>query len=201
MKGRIVNQVTPQDKIVGVNNRFGNTNIKNQQGTTRVLFDSLPFTNQTEYRFFENAGSRQYPFTNVGAEGNRLNVGETFVIQKVYFGVITVDPDTGAFVNFNSLASYPGGATTFKGEWSFQIANSQVIKQLPCDMFINSESNPTSFNGNDVAFGTFTDIVIPPLLEYVLTLRTVNQLQNLPDVRIVCFIEGIAGILAPQTTF
>ena len=42
MKGRIIQQTTPQDKIVGVNNKFGNTNIKNQQGTTRVIYDSLP---------------------------------------------------------------------------------------------------------------------------------------------------------------
>jgi len=76
MKGRVISNFTPQDKIVSVNNKFGNTNIKGQQGTTRVLFDSLPLDGSTELRFFENSSSRQYPFTNIGAEGNRLNVGE-----------------------------------------------------------------------------------------------------------------------------
>ena len=71
MKGQVISNFTPQNKIVGVNNKFGNTNIKNQQGTTRVLFDTLPLDGSTELRFFENAASRQYPFTNIGSEGNR----------------------------------------------------------------------------------------------------------------------------------
>ena len=85
MKGIQISNLTPQQKAVAVNNRFGNTNIKGQQGTTRVIYDSLPLDGATELRFFENASSRQYPFTNITSEGNRLTVGETFVIQKIYF--------------------------------------------------------------------------------------------------------------------
>ena len=199
MKGRIISNITPQNKIVGVNNKFGNTNIKNQQGTTRVIFDSLLLDGSTELRFFENAGSRQYPFTNIGAEGNRLNVGETFVVQKVYFGIIIIDPDTGAFVEFSTLGN-AGPFDFMNGEWSFLIANSQVIKQLPFASCFNLADNVTSVNGNDEAFSTFTDIVIPPLLEYVLTYRVNPYLAN-NEARLVCFIEGTAGILAPQTTF
>jgi hypothetical protein len=199
MKGRIIQQTTPQDKIVSVNNRFGNTNIKNQQGTTRVIFDSLPLDGSTELRFFENAGSRQYPFTNIGSEGNRLNVGETFVVQKVYFGLIELDEDTGNFLGFAPLN--PTGPQPYSfGEWSFLIANSQVIKQLPfLTCFYENFAN-TSVNAPDEAFSTFTDIVIPPLLEYVLTYRipTYTAVENS---RLVCFIEGTAGIIAPQTTF
>lgn len=199
MKGRIISNLTPQNKIVGVNNKFGNTNIKNQQGTTRVIFDSLPLTGSTELRFFENASSRQYPFTNIGSEGNRLNVGETFVVQKVYFGVIETDTDTGAFVSFSPLN--PSGPWAWaNGEWSFLIANSQVIKQLPFANCFESDLNVTSVNNIDEAFSTFTDIVIPPLLEYILTYR-VNAYTPDPAYRLACFIEGTAGIIAPQTTF
>ena len=199
MKGRIISNITPQNKIVGVNNKFGNTNIKNQQGTTRVIFDSLPLDGSTELRFFENAGSRQYPFTNIGSEGNRLNVGETFVVQKVYFGIMGVDPDTGVYVAFEPLN--PAGVTAYSfGEWSFLIANSQVIKQLPFVTSFYPGFAITSVNEFDEAFSTFTDIVIPPLLEYVLTLR-VNTYTADVEKRLVCFIEGTAGIIAPQTTF
>lgn len=199
MKGRIIQQTTPQDKIVGVNNKFGNTNIKNQQGTTRVIFDSLPLDGSTELRFFENAGSRQYPFTNIGSEGNRLNVGETFVVQKVYFGLIGLDGDTGLYSSFESLNAV-GPETWSYGEWSFLIANSQVIKQLPfLTSFYPGLAN-TSVNTDDEAFGTFTDIVIPPLLEYVLTYRIPTYTPK-ENYRLACFIEGTAGILAPQTTF
>jgi len=200
MKGRVISQFTPQNKLVGVNNKFGNTNIKNQQGTTRVIFDSLPLDGSTELRFFENASARQYPFTNIGAEGNRLNVGESFVVQKVYFGIIYTDPDTGLFTGFENLGPY-GPDTWSCGEWSFLIANSQVIKQLPfLTSFYSTVGAVTQMNQNDEAFGTFTDIVIPPLLEYVLTVRTPNY-TAVADTRLVCFIEGTAGILAPQTTF
>lgn len=199
MKGRVISNFTPQDKIVAVNNKFGNTNIKGQQGTTRVIFDSLPLDGSTELRFFENAGSRQYPFTNIGAEGNRLNVGETFVVQKVYFGTITLDPDKGAYMDFENLA--PNAAAEWQfGEWSFLIANSQVIKQLSFQTCFQPNFNVTAINGSDEAFGTFTDIVIPPLLEYVLSYR-INTYTAEPNKRLVCFIEGTAGILAPQSTF
>jgi len=202
MKGRVITQFTPQNKLVGVNNKFGNTNIKNQQGTTRVIFDSLPLDGSTELRFFENASARQYPFTNIGAEGNRLNVGESFVVQKVYFGTISVDPDTGDFSAFESIATY-GFADWTLAEWSFLIANSQVIKQLPFStcFYPGAGSALTANNSNDEAFSTFNDIVIPPLLEYVLTVRTPQYTPQTPAYRLVCFIEGTAGILAPQTTF
>ena len=199
MKGRDISQFTPQNKLVGVNNKFGNTNIKNQQGTTRVIFDSLPLDGSTELRFFENASARQYPFTNIGAEGNRLNVGESFVVQKVYFGIIGTDADTGLFESFQPLG-FGGPYPWMNGEFSFLIANSQVIKQLPFANCFNSTLNITATNSQDEAFNTFTDIVIPPLLEYVLTYR-LNAYAAVANSRLVCFIEGTAGILAPQTTF
>jgi len=198
MKGYTISGVTPQQEMVAVNNRFGNNNIKSQQGTTRVLFDSILISpTQTEYRFFENSGSKVYPLTNIGSEGNRLNVGDTFVVQKIYFGYFTYDPDTNEISGFSPGLFSPGG---LKGELSFQIANSQVIKQLPIEMFSRADLNPTSVNNRDVAFDTFTDIVIPPLLEYVLSVRFANQMTG-ENQYLVCFIEGSAGIIAPQTTF
>jgi len=199
MKGRVISQITPQQKAVAVNNRFGNTNIKGQQGTTRVIYDSLPLDGSTELRFFENASSRQYPFTNIGSEGNRLTVGETFVIQKIYFGLLIVDEDTGAYLEYQPITGTGNGYQT--GEWSFLLANSQVIKQLPFSVFCNQSQtviNPASLE--DQTFDTFTDIVIPPLLEYVLTYRTAPYTASATD-RLVCFMEGTAGIIAPQTTF
>jgi len=201
MKGLTISNITPQQKAVAVNNRFGNTNIRGQQGTTRVIYDSLLLDGTTELRFFENASSRQYPFTNITSEGNRLTVGETFVIQKIYFGLITLDEDTGLFSTFTELT---GNGSNFEtGEWSFLLANSQVIKQLPFSVFCNGSNtvlNPS--NGSDQTFDTFTDIVIPPLLEYVLTYRTAPYTPSAfaPE-RLVCFMEGTAGIIAPQTTF
>jgi hypothetical protein len=199
MKGRIISNITPQQKAVAVNNRFGNTNIKGQQGTTRVIFDSLPLDGSTELRFFENAASRVYPFTNIGSEGNRLTVGETFVIQKIYFGLITTDEDTGAYLSFAPIAGSGNNYET--GEFSFLLANSQVIKQLPFSIFCQAaNTNIYPSNASDQTFDTFTDIVIPPLLEYVLTYR-IAPYAAVDNTRLVCFMQGTAGIIAPQTTF
>lgn len=202
MKGINITNFTPQNKLVGTNNRFGNTNIKNQQGTTRVIFDSLPLDGRTEFRFFENASSRQYPLTNVGSEGNRLNVGESMVVEKVYFGLVTTDADTGNVTGFSQL-SFAFNPQFILGEWSFLIANSQVIKQLPLYLTCFGAGQGTCITGvneQDEAFSTFTDIVIPPLLEYVLSYRA-NPYVALDNQRLAVFIEGTAGILAPQTTF
>ena len=107
--------------------------------------------------------------------------------------------DTGAYTSFNFLN---GDGSQFQtGEWSFLLANSQVIKQLPFSVFCNTSNtvlNPT--NVDDQSFDTFTDIVIPPLLEYVLTYRTAPYTASTTQ-RLVCFMEGTAGIIAPQTTF
>ncbi len=198
MQGRTISGFTPQQKMVAVNNKFGNVNIASQQGTTRVLFDSIDLNGQTELRFFENAGSKVYPFTNIGAEGNRLNVGDTFVVQKIYFGVADINAETGAISDFSQgLGSI---TNLFKGELNFQIANSLVIKQLPIVSFAYAFANPTAVNANDVALETFTDIVIPPLLEYVLSIRLANAITQ-ANKKVYCFIEGSAGIIAPQTTF
>ena len=199
MKGQVITALTPQQKMVSVNNRFGNTNIAQQQGTTRVLFDSLELNGSTELRFFENVSSRNYPFTNIGSEGNRLTVGDTFVVQKIYFAVGTFDADLGIITDVQTFAQF-GWDSFMKGEFSFQIANSQVIKQLPTEIFY-TDLNPTNINQRDSAFGTFTDIVIPPLLEYVLTYRTAPYTAETTPYRLFCFLEGSAGIISPQTTF
>jgi len=207
MKGLQITNVTPQQKMVAVNNRFGNVNIKSQQGSTRVLFDSIPLDGRTNFRFFEAANTRTFPLTNIGAEGNRLEVGSTFTIEKIYFNAVTFDAVNNTITASLNGLNFTAGDTAVPfatGELDFFIANSQVIKQLPTGFTFGSNFNPTAVNTNDHAFSLATDIVIPPLLEYVASLRTTSyatgaDLQGFTHIQ--CFIYGTAGILAPQTTF
>ena len=207
MKGFNVSPITPQQKMVAVNNRFGNKNIAAQQGSTRVLLDSLPLDGRTNFRFFENASLRQFPLTNIGSDGNRLAVGETFTIEKIYFNAVTFDAVNNTITaSLNGLAFVAGtvAGPMATSELDFFIANSQVIKQLPCSFVQGPNFNPTANNTNDHAFGFSTDIVIPPLLEFVATLRTTSYATGADlagFTHIQCFIQGTAGILAPQTTF
>jgi hypothetical protein len=207
MKGYNITPVTPQSKMVAVNNKFGNTNIRSQQGTTRVLYDSLPLDGRTNFRFFENANTRTAPLTNIGAEGNRLEVGSTFTVEKIYFNAVTYDAvNNTVTASLNGLGFTAGDtAVPFAtGEFDFFIANSQVIKQLPTSFTQGANFNPTANNTQDHAFGLSTDIVIPPLLEYVANLKTTAyatgaDLQGYTHIQL--FIYGTAGIIAPQTTF
>jgi hypothetical protein len=207
MRGIIQAGVTPQQKMVAVNNKFGNKNIASQQGTTRVLFDSIPLDGRTTFRFFENANTRQFPLTNIGSEGNRLEVGSTFTIEKIYFNAVTYDAVNNTITaSLNGLAFTAGDtAVPFAtGELDFFIANSQVIKQLPTQWVNAANFNPTAVNNADHAFDLATDIVIPPLLEYFAQLRTTSyaigaDLQGYTHIQL--FMYGSAGIIAPQTTF
>lgn len=116
---------TPQQKLVAVNNKFGNTGIKNQQGTSRIIYDSLTTGTNTTFRFFEDSASRRFPFTNTGSDGNKLGVGDTMVISSVtfyYFDVINatniIEGFTPIFQDLNLLISM----------FDFEIANNKVIK-------------------------------------------------------------------------
>ena len=207
MKGITIQSVTPQGKMVAVNNKFGNTNIRNQQGTTRVIYDSLPLDGRTNFRFFETANVRTAPLTNIGSEGNRLEVGSTFTIEKIYLNAVTYDAANNTITASLNGLTFAAGDTAVPfatGELDFFIANSQVIKQLPTSFVNGPNFNPTANNTNDHAFGFATDIVIPPLLEYIANLRTTSyatgaDLQGYTHIQ--CFIYGTAGIIAPQTTF
>lgn len=202
MQGRYITNVTPQSKAVGVNNKFGNTNIKNQQGTTRVLFDTLPLDGRTEFRFFENSNTRTAPYTNLTADGNRLQVGETFILEKIYFKLLNINGSN----QITAAWSFGGGGPVSTpalttGELDFIIANSQVIKNLSAAVFTNA-FNPTSVKGNDEAYSTQTDIVIPPLLEFLAILKTTSYATFAPNAsHIQILIEGTSSILAPKATF
>jgi hypothetical protein len=207
MRGLIENKITPQQKMVAVNQKFGNTNIKNQQGTTRTIYHSLPLDNRTTFRFFENAQASSFPLTNIGSEGNRLEVGSTFTLQKIYLVGIFYDAVNNTIIGAGAISS--GLANDFSvpfatGEIDFQIANSQVVKQLPTHWDFSANFNPQAVNTSDIAFEFATDIVIPPLLEYVCQLRTTSYDKTADPsgyTHIMCVIQGSAGIIAPQTTF
>jgi len=191
--------ITPQQKIVAVNQKFGNSGIKSQQGTTRLIYDTIPLSagaGAKTLRFFEDSASRTFPFSNTGSDGNKLGVGNTMVIQSITFYLMTWDTTNLRFTNIQSLASFPYGATA---QLSFEIANNRVIKNLSLQ-----ESAPT-FDKNigatsDSTIELSTDIVIPPLLNFVCQLQ-LPYFTPTANTYIRCVINGTGGIIAPRTTF
>jgi hypothetical protein len=199
MKEFNVGRVTPQMKNIAVNQRFGNANIAKQQGSTRVLYDSLPYDGRTEFRFFEESNQRNFPLSNTGADGNKLGVGNSLVVERAYitYGVFNPDLNTWTSLVITNLTS---PATILTSEFGFTIANSQVIKNIPILSWI-PEFNKVAENQLNSNFEFDTQIIIPPLLEFVATLRTQRYTGSTDNHYLRLTIEGSGAIIAPKTTF
>lgn len=193
--------VTPQQKLVSVNNKFGNTGIKEQQGTSRIIYDTLPVGTNTNFRFFEDSASRNFPFTNTGSDGNKLGVGDTMVIESLLFIYYEVNNTTGniqSWQNLVSVNSYNNALAMF----DFEIANNKVIKKLTLSESVFWYAKKTqSLTSGDLELET--QIVLPPLLPYVCELRL--PLAITPTAGTTAYIQaqiiGTGGIIAPRTTF
>jgi len=189
--------VTPQQKMVAVNNKFGNTDIKFQQGTTRCIYDTIQITaaGQT-LRFFEDSASRTFPFSNTGSDGNKLGVGETMVIQSITFFVLIYDPATARFTTYSALNNF---RPLQFADIDFEIANQRVIKAFNLSENA-SQINKNTSSATDSTIDLETEIVLPPLLNYVCSLKTAGS-DAYTNTYVRCVINGAAGIIAPRTTF
>jgi hypothetical protein len=184
--------ITPQMKQVFVNNKFGNSGIKRQQGSTVIKYDTLPLDGRTEFRFFEGCQSRVFPFTNSNAEGNKLGVGNSMTIERIYLSIVTTDalaPNLHLTTNIAVLTS----------EFSFLLANATVIKNVPILSFVPN-FNKLAENNLNSSFEFDTQIVVPPLLDFIASLRT-QAYTAVENTSIRLTLEGAGAIIAPKTTF
>ena len=191
--------VTPQQKIVAINNKFGNVGIKDQQGTTSLYYDTLPITAaaQNTLRFFEDSASRQFPFSNTGSDGNKLGVSDTMALQSITFFLLKYDAVNARFDDWAALTTNAGAST---GMINFELANNRVIKNLSL-LEINPAFDKNEGVNTDSTIELDTLIVIPPLLNYVCELRLPYIASFGTYTHIRCVISGTGGIIAPRTTF
>jgi hypothetical protein len=190
--------VTPQQKLVAVNNKFGNSGIKDQQGTTRLIYDTLPLgaAGAKTLRFFEDSASRQFPFANTGSDGNKLGVGNTMVISSISFQILTYD---AANARFDAIALPTTVPAIQAGLINFEIANNRVIKNLSLYELTNAFDKNVGAT-NDSTIELETDIVIPPLLSFVCQVQ-IPYFTPAANTYLRCIINGAGGIIAPRTTF
>lgn len=192
--------VTPQQKMVAINNKFGNTSVKNQQGSSVLIYDSLPTGTNTTFRFFEDSASRNFPFTNTGSDGNKLGVGDTMVIESIQFVIFDRVNATGEIITSQALTIF---ADSSLGLFDFEIANNKVLKKICLTETLSSYNKNTSTTNAGIV-NLETQIVLPPLLPYILNLQiplpipaaAIGQTRFLKVI-----IIGTGGIIAPRTTF
>lgn len=190
---------TPQRKAIGINDKFGNTGIKKQQGSTVIKYDTLPLDGSTELRFFQGSANRNFPFSNTGSDGNKLGVGNSMVVERAYLSIVgtnTEDPtliDTIAAVEIGSMGYI------LCSEFSFAIANTEVIKNVPILSWL-PEFNKVAENNLNTNFEFDTQVVVPPLLEYIATLR-LPKYAAVANTYLRLTIEGTGAIISPRATF
>jgi len=198
MREVIRGNVTPQAKAISVNNRFGNTGVKRQQGSSVELYDTLPLSiaqagQGVTLRFFEDAQTRTFPDTNL-ENSNQLSVGETLVTENIYFSIITESDG-----KLTGCDPFPLTDDLCRAEFSIEIANSVVLKRLPVLSTIGVFNESAGID-NQAVYQFYTQLVIPPLLNFAVALRIPPfTLSNASEVR--CNIAGVGSLLAPRTTF
>jgi hypothetical protein len=191
---------SPQRKTISVNDKFGNSGIKNQQGSTVIKYDTLPLDGRTEYRFFEGASQRNFPFSNTGSDGNKLGVGNSMVVERVYLSLVTFDAvikDSISKIEPVVLGTTSGNI--IGSQFTFAIANTAVIKDIPILSWL-PQFNKIAENAVNTNFEFDTQVVIPPLLEYIASLRLPVGVI-LANTALRMTIEGAGAIISPRATF
>lgn len=168
-----------QQKMIAVNDKFGNTGIKSQQGTSRILYDALPLNPSLDpftLTFFENVKTRKFPFTNLPE--NKLQVGETFTIEDYYMSLIAVvstplNPNQQVIVEEAPFERYKNTRGLYRADLDFMIGENRVIKQLK----VGSSYSSFNYGANFLTASTKTSRVVPDPLPPVGSSDITNQIQ------------------------
>ena len=165
------------NKFLQANRALG-AQMDQMQGTTRTIFDTQSFTNRTSYDFFSEVSGKattlvnNLPATNIS--DNRFEPGEGMVIKEI--GLANFDnqdaPATPVAMNTSLIGL---------GLINITIGNNRVIKDLPIFSMqtlsaINNMNVVTTDSRNDnnlryVALRLFTNIVIPPQVQFFVSVR------------------------------
>ena len=154
--------LTPQRKLVSVNEKLGNFAITQQQATSREIYDTIAYTTtSTNYTFFEDFSSKGIFETNLTT--NKLDSQESMVVNEL---ILAQEKGAASITNFIL------GATKF----NLYVGNQRVIKDWNF-MFTASDSfnffpiSRTSAGGFVLSVPMITSIVIPPQVSIKATLE------------------------------
>lgn len=186
--------LTPQQKASIVNAIMGNPSIQNQQGTSRVLYDTLPMDGRNEFRFFENVSNRTFPFTNLNQ--NRLQVGETFALMRLYLTLLTITAGVPSEIVVAST-----DPSIAMGEFSIYFDTMQVVKPIPVISTI-PQWNHSAAHVEDENFRFDNNLILPTDVQFRVELDTMDYNPADPVVQYLrCTLEGFGTILSPKNQF
>jgi len=182
--------MSAQDKMLHVANRLGLTTLKDMQGTTRMVYDSIT-TASTNFTFFKGASQRAFPLTNVGANGNQFQVDEALLVEKIGFFI----PSAADGIAYAGLSA---GASV---KFDLVIGNKTVMKDVTCEL----GGEQAFYNDGNVGSAVIdlegVGILIPPQVEYSVVAKpfTVGGRQG-TETRLGCYLFGTGALLNFNTT-
>jgi hypothetical protein len=181
--------MSAQQKMLHVADRLGLTTLKDMQGTTRMVYDSIT-TASTNHTFFKGAAQRAFPLTNVGANGNQFQVDEALLVEKIGFFI----PLAANGIEYLGLS---GSSVKF----DLVIGNKTVIKDATCEF----GGEQAFYNDGAVASSVIdlegVGILIPPQVEYYVVSKTFNANTRVAtSERLGCYLFGTGALLNFNTT-
>jgi hypothetical protein len=181
--------MSAQDKMITVANRLGLTSLKDMQGTTRMVYDSIT-TAALTHTLFKGASQRAFPLTNVGANGNQFQVNEALLVEKI-----------GFFIPFDAVGATYLGLTGNSVKFDLVIGNKTVIKDATCEF-----GGEQAFYSDGTVASSVIDlegvgILIPPQVEYYVVAKTFNSSTRVATTeRLGCYLFGTGALLNFNTT-
>jgi len=181
--------MSAQQKMLHVADRLGLTTLKDMQGTTRMVYDSIT-TAATNHTFFKGASQRAFPLTNVGANGNQFQVDEALLVEKIGFFI----PSAADGISYAGLA----GASV---KFDLVIGNKTVIK----DATVEFGGEQAFYNDGTVASSVIdlegVGILIPPQVEYYVVAKAFVAASRVSiSARLGCYLFGTGALLNFNTT-
>ena len=186
---KVMGNVSPQDKLLYVANKLGLSSLKYMQGSTRVIYDQST-TQQTQHTLFEGAVGRDFPLTNLGANGNQFQVDEALLVEKIGFFI----PDAADGQNF-------AANTTISCIFDLIIGNKTVMK----DTVIEVGGEGAFYNDGGAISSVITlegvGIVIPPQVEFKVNVRPlITKGRAAAEARVGMYLFGTGVLLNFNTS-
>jgi hypothetical protein len=183
--------MSAQDKMIHVANRLGLTSLKDMQGTTRMVYDSIG-TAANVHTLFKGSAQRAFPLTNVGANGNQFQVDEALLVEKIGFFI----PSAADGISYNGA-----GQNGISVKFDLVIGNKTVIKDATCELggeqaFYNDGTVPSA-----VIDLEGVGILIPPQVEYYAVAKPFDGVaRTSSSQRLGCYLFGTGALLNFNTT-
>jgi hypothetical protein len=183
--------ISAQDKMIYVANKLGLSTLKNMQGSTRVIYDQST-TAALDHTLFAGSAQRNFPLTNLGANGNQFQVDEALLVEQIGFFI----PDAADGENYAGA-----GVSGLSVKFDLVIGNKTVIK----DCVVEAGGQQAFYNDGTAASSVITlegvGILIPPQVEfYVRASGCDTQTRVAATVRLGCYLFGTAALLNFNTT-